>query len=518
MDRTKTTWVGQTLANGRYRVDELLDQGGMALVYKARDLNLDLDVVIKTPRPVLVDDDSGIVTRFEHREVKAMVQLIQPHVVTILDAGRHQGVPYLVAQYLAGGSLEDKIGKPESGWHLPLPLSQLAAKRWLRIVAETLDAIHGKGFVHRDVKPANILFDSEGGVFLSDFGIAKAFSGGVRGTLVSSLGTVLGTLEYMSPEVIRAGQVDGRADQYSLAVSVHRLLCGHHPFEATNEYLLMRKHQVEPPPPLVEVNSSVGQQVSDAVVKALSKNPDDRFADCASFINAVLGLESAPPDPPSPPEETVVPDDRVKEGPIASHSQPTPFPATRVSEPSFLEPTASSSPASTKPGGSLRLNGPRRVATAIIIPAMIFVIVFCVLEMMGFLRPTGPDPEDGPKQGPQGRATSSLGESATIADTSKAVETDLKDEYSEHAVPDEAAFAAEEAEPAAYDPDAARELFEKKCSECHDSTLVSESPPGSEDEARALVTLMVKEGLKATQEELVQIVQYLTETHATSSE
>jgi len=87
MDRTKTTWVGQTLAKGRYRVDKLLDQGGMALVYKARDLNLGLDVVIKTPRPSLVDDDSGIVTRFEHREVKAMVQLIQPYVVTILDAG-----------------------------------------------------------------------------------------------------------------------------------------------------------------------------------------------------------------------------------------------------------------------------------------------------------------------------------------------------------------------------------------------------------------------------------------------
>ena len=298
MDRTKTTWEGQTLAEGRYRVDHLLDQGGMALVYKARDLNLNLDVVIKTPRPILVDDDSGIVTRFEHREIKAMVQLIQPHVVTILDAGRHEGIPYLVAQYLAGGSLEDKITKPEPGWRLPLPLSQLAVKRWLKIVAETLDAIHSKGFVHRDVKPANILFDREGDVFLSDFGIAKAFSGGVRGTFVPSLGRRWGTLEYMSPELVRAGPVDGRADQYSLAVMVHRLLCGRYPFEATNEYLLMQKHEREPPPPLVEINPSVGPHVSDAVVTALSKNPDDRFADCVSFIDAVLRWESTPPDPP----------------------------------------------------------------------------------------------------------------------------------------------------------------------------------------------------------------------------
>jgi len=318
MDRTKTTWVGQTLANGRYRVDELLDQGGMALVYKARDLNLDLDVVIKTPRPILVDDDSGIVTRFEHREVKAMVQLIQPHVVTILDAGRHQGVPYLVAQYLAGGSLEDKIKKSEPGWHLPMPLSQLAAKRWLRIVAETLDAIHSKGFVHRDVKPANILFDQTGEVFLSDFGIAKAFSGGARGTLVSSLGTVLGTPEYIAPEVVRAQQVDGRADQYSLAIMVHELLCGRRPFEAPEASALMVAHATELPPKLAAEVPSIPVSVSDAVWKALSKNPDDRFGDCASFCGELMrtigGKETiawdgytTPIEPPTPVIEPPLP-------------------------------------------------------------------------------------------------------------------------------------------------------------------------------------------------------------------
>lgn len=215
------TWEGAALAGGRYQVIARIGEGGMGLVYRARDHNLDADVVIKVPRAAMLEDPE-FAARFA-REVRSLVRLAYPHIVRITDVGSHEGRPYAVMQYLPGGSLRQRQPRDRDGQTLPAPPDQLGG--WLLEVADALDFIHRQGFLHRDVKPDNILWDAEKDeAVLTDFGISCRLADPTA---------VAGTIPYLAPEAFE-GQVAPGLDVFALAATLFRLTTGAVPFPASS--------------------------------------------------------------------------------------------------------------------------------------------------------------------------------------------------------------------------------------------------------------------------------------------
>jgi LSD1 subclass zinc finger protein len=259
----------------------------MALVYRARDRNLDCDVVIKVPRRSMLDDPE-FAGRFT-REIRSLVRLAHPHIVKILDVGEQEGIPFAVLQYFAGGSLRDRQAATDGG-RAPLPPEHLAG--WLEDVAGALDFIHGQHFIHRDVKPDNILFDEPGNAYLSDFGVAKVINDSrdrKTQTVYTGTGLILGTPQYMAPELLLGRPYDGRVDQYALAVSVFELLSGRYPYDAPTPAALCMLQSTQPPPWLGEVTPTVSRGLSQAVQRALAMNPAERYPNCLAFAQDVRG-------------------------------------------------------------------------------------------------------------------------------------------------------------------------------------------------------------------------------------
>src|SRR5438132_6329137 len=217
-----SSWIGRTLASDRYRVTGKLGEGGMGFVFQAVDRHLERDVVIKVPRRDVLEDPA-FAGRFQ-REIRSLVRLAHPHIVKVLDVGEADGLPFAVLQYLSGGSLANRINPG-----VPVTVRVKKLQDWLAQIAAALDFTHSQGYIHRDVKPDNILFDAPGNVFLSDFGIAKVLadsrSAGTQ-TLRTQTGVVLGTPQYMAPELIMGQPHDGRVDQYALAIVVYEMLSG----------------------------------------------------------------------------------------------------------------------------------------------------------------------------------------------------------------------------------------------------------------------------------------------------
>jgi serine/threonine protein kinase len=280
-------WKGLALSNGRYVITTKLGEGGMGYVFRALDRNLEADVVIKIPRQAMMDDPE-FAGRFT-REIRSLVKLSHPHIVKVSDVGEWEGVPFAVMQYLPGGSLEDHRPKRANGQ--PLPCDPRMVSRWLVPVAQALDYVHAQGYVHRDVKPGNILFDAEGHSFLGDFGVAKVLASAAdvnaSRTAMTGTGMVLGTPEYMAPELIMGEPFDGRADQYALAVTFYELLCGRRPFEHETKTKVLVLHTSKAPPRLTEWCPALPERLSQAVLKGLAKDPDERFLGCAALAAAV---------------------------------------------------------------------------------------------------------------------------------------------------------------------------------------------------------------------------------------
>ncbi len=280
-------WNGLTLSNGRYHITAKLGEGGMGSVYRALDKNLDADVVIKIPRPSMMDDPE-FAARFT-REVRSLVRLSHPHIVKVTDVGTWEDTPFAVMQYLAGGSLEDR--RPTGPGGAVIPFDPWSVPQWLEAVAAALDYVHAQGYVHRDVKPGNILFDAHGHAFLSDFGVAKVLATSPHSrasqTAMTGAGMVVGTPEYMAPELIMGEPFDGRVNQYALAVTVYELLCGRRPFEDETKTRLLVLHTTKTPPRLTEWRPSLSERVSQSVLKALSKNPSERYPTCTAMAAAV---------------------------------------------------------------------------------------------------------------------------------------------------------------------------------------------------------------------------------------
>ncbi len=289
MASMRRNWEGESDASGRYRVLRRLGAGGMGSVYQVHDRNIDADVVIKAPHPSMMEDPE-FAARFT-REIQALVRLSHPHIVKVSDVGAFEGIPFAVMQLLPGGSLETRRPRQPGGGAVPVGPGEVAS--WLGKIAAALDYAHSQQFIHRDVKPDNILFDAQGEPFLSDFGVARAMSSG-QGAATSNgaltgTGMVLGTPEYMAPELIMGEAFDGRVDQYALAITVYELLRGRRPFEVGPDEprtkLLVLQTSASPEP-LSRLRPDLPARLCDVVMKGLSKNPAERFPTCSAFAAA----------------------------------------------------------------------------------------------------------------------------------------------------------------------------------------------------------------------------------------
>lgn len=287
-------WVGTVIGAGRYEITAKVGEGGMGYVYRARDANLETDVIIKVPRRAMLEDPE-FAERFA-REIRSLVRLSHPHIVNVIDVGVHDATPFAVMQYLSGGSLESRhADRPDDRVTSVDPHS---LRQWLPSIASALDFTHGQGYVHRDVKPANILFDAHGNAYLSDFGIAKALAAAPQSNRAASLtgtGMVLGTPHYMAPELVLGQQVDGRVDQYALAVAVHELLTGGLPIDGPTPAAILVQQATQAPLALRDLAKAFDGPLTDAVLKALAKTPGDRFATCSEFADAVLAAVALMP-------------------------------------------------------------------------------------------------------------------------------------------------------------------------------------------------------------------------------
>ncbi len=259
---------------GRYRIVELIGEGGMAMVYKAHDSRLDREVAIKFIRMGIVEDAYAhdMLKRFD-REARALAKLSHPNIVKVYDYGEYENYPYLVMEFLAGGTLRTQVGKT---------LSYKEAARLLVPITRALEYAHQMGIVHRDVKPTNILLSATGDPLLSDFGIAKLLHTGEAMTLTGP-GASVGTPEYTAPEQSTGKPVDHRADIYSLGVVFYELVTGEKPFTADTPVAVMVKHVLEPLPSPRKFISDLPEDVERVILKALSKDPDDRYQTMKDF-------------------------------------------------------------------------------------------------------------------------------------------------------------------------------------------------------------------------------------------
>ncbi len=267
-----------------YVLEEEIGAGGMAVVFRARDERLDRLVALKLLTPGLAGD-AEFRRRFL-RESRAAAAVDDPHIIPVYEAGEAGGVLFIAMRYVSGGDVRGLLRREG-----PLPPGRAAAI--LSPVASALDAAHGAGLVHRDVKPGNMLIDARPGrpghVYLSDFGLAK----GGSASALTGTGLYLGTVAYMAPEQIQGQGVDGRADQYALGCAAFELLGGEVPFERDQDMAVIYAHLSVPPPSLASKRPGLPPAVDDALARALAKAPEDRYPSCREFAEALrqgLGL------------------------------------------------------------------------------------------------------------------------------------------------------------------------------------------------------------------------------------
>ncbi|MFF5703139.1 serine/threonine-protein kinase [Streptomyces sp. NPDC012794] len=287
-----------------YLVEDEIGRGGMAVVYRARDLRLDRTVALKLLAPQLALNDT-FRQRFAH-ESKVAAAIDHPHIVPVFEAGETDGLLYIAMRYVAGQDLRALLDRTG-----PLPVE--TAARIAGQVASALDAAHAHDLVHRDVKPGNVLIaegtDSEHPehAYLTDFGLTKR---SLSLTGFTSVGQFVGTLDYVAPEQIAGKPVDGRCDVYSLGCVVHEMLTGGPPFRREDDMALLWAHQYDPPPPARERRPELPAAVDEVLAKALAKSPGERWGTCLEFTGALRragaaaprahgpGPDGAPPPPP----------------------------------------------------------------------------------------------------------------------------------------------------------------------------------------------------------------------------
>lgn len=269
---------GATL--GDYKLEEILGEGGMGLVFRASRMSDGHEVALKVLKADLADD-----LLFQHRfrqEARAAAEVSEPHLVPIIEASEANGRHYLAVDYVTGGSLSQHIADKGT----------LAAGDLVRVVSEVaagLDALHGAGVVHRDIKPQNILFAADGTAMLTDFGLAK----GRAYTVLTKPGQVMGTLDYLAPELIRGEPATPLTDVYALGCVAFECLVGRAPFADKSLFQVGIAHLEEPPPDPSQLQPGVDSRFGRAVLTALEKNPEARPSSAGAYADQLREAQSS---------------------------------------------------------------------------------------------------------------------------------------------------------------------------------------------------------------------------------
>src|SRR6478752_2948614 len=266
--------VREALAS-EYEILEELGRGGMALVYRAKDRQLEREVAVKV-LPFSLAFDAEFVERFQ-REARTSAQLEHPNIIPIYRVGRSGRVIYFVMKFLRGGSLSTVLQERKK-------LTPPEIRRLLLEAGSALGYAAQRGIVHRDIKPDNIMFDEFGQCLLTDFGIAKAASG----QKLTGTGMSIGTPHYMSPEQARAQPIDGRSDLYSLGIVAYQCLVGQVPYDGDDSFSIGYKHIMEPIPE-PELNSADERQLFEVIKRMIAKDPTERFQSSDELVGALEG-------------------------------------------------------------------------------------------------------------------------------------------------------------------------------------------------------------------------------------
>ena len=265
-------------AIGRYQIIGELGRGAMGVVYRAQDPTIGRLVAIKTIRLADLSDQTERVRLQERlfREAQSAGILSHPGIVVVYDVGTDGDITYIAMEFVNGTTLEKTLADPN-------PPGQQTVLGVLRQTAAALDYAHKKGIVHRDIKPANIMIDNEATVKIADFGIAKI----ATSSQLTQTGLVMGTPNYMSPEQVQGKVVDGKADQFALAVVSYEMLTGEKPFTGEQLTTVLYKIVSEDPPPVEHLNPTLGFAVSMVLTRAMSKDPARRYGNCSEFVDAL---------------------------------------------------------------------------------------------------------------------------------------------------------------------------------------------------------------------------------------
>jgi serine/threonine protein kinase len=375
---SESGWIGKTLG-GRYRIEELVGQGGMSAVYRAEDPNLRRTVAVKVIHPHL-SGDPQFVSRFEE-EAALVAQLRHPNIIQVFDFDNENGIYYMVLDFVPGETLQERLTRLNAGG-MRLPIGE--AVQITTSICNALAYAHRRGLVHRDVKPSNIMLDVHGQAILMDFGVAK-IAGGKRHT---ATGAVVGTAIYMSPEQIRGEQIDSRVDIYALGVTLFEMLSGRPPFEADSAMTTLMMHINDPVPDLRELNPDVPPGIVAVVGKALEKDRDRRFAGAQDFADALRAVDlESQPGPGAAPPKSAVSTSPADTGPEAT-SVETPEPASAAGGETAIEAPVGEIPSEVAPAGKTAVETPPPEPTSAGATAV--------------ETPAGPEPPGGPPQGPAG--------------------------------------------------------------------------------------------------------------------
>ena len=265
---------------GPFRIHTPLGEGGMGIVYHAERVSDGEQVALKVLKRELAEDE--MYRRRFIREARALGEVHHPHLVRILDVGEAEGCPYLALSYVDGSSAEQRIAAG------PMPLGEVL--QLVSEVASGLDALHSSGVVHRDVKPSNVLLDREGRASLTDFGLAK----GRDYTVLTRLGQVIGTLDYLAPELIKGQEATPASDIYALGCVTFECIAGSPPFAGKSVFQVGMAHLQEEPPDPCASRPDLPVAASAAVLQALAKEPSQRPATASAYAEQIRAATQSP--------------------------------------------------------------------------------------------------------------------------------------------------------------------------------------------------------------------------------